>query len=116
MTKVTFDAYTGAQFSDARYDVLNTQQYIEYARAITDPVPARITDPQYADILTNNVNYQDAIFRTGLIRNYNLGLSGGSDNSNYRFSAGYLNQEGAIIETEFERFPSVPTVILQWVS
>jgi TonB-linked SusC/RagA family outer membrane protein len=104
LTKVTFDAYTGAQFSDARYDVLNTQQYIEYARAITDPVPARITDPQYADILTNNVNYQDAIFRTGLIRNYNLGLSGGSDNSNYRFSAGYLNQEGAIIETEFERF------------
>lgn len=104
LTQVTFDAYTGAQFSNARYDVLNTEQYIAYARDISDPVPARITDPQYADILTNNVNYQDAIFRTGLMRNYNLGLSGGGDNSNYRFSAGYLNQEGAVIETEFERF------------
>ncbi|WP_031425580.1 SusC/RagA family TonB-linked outer membrane protein [Flavimarina sp. Hel_I_48] len=104
VTKLTFDAYTGTQFIDQRYDVLNTDQYIGYARAITDPIPARFTDPQYADILDNNVNYQDEIFRTGVIRNYNLGLSGGSENSNFRFSAGYLNQEGAIIETEFERF------------
>ncbi|MGB3776684.1 MAG: TonB-dependent receptor [Leeuwenhoekiella sp.] len=103
-TQVTFDAYTGAQFVNQRYDVLNTDQYIQYATAITDPVPARLTDPQYASLLDNNINYQDEIFRTGLIRNYNLGLSGGSENSNYRFSAGYLNQEGAIIETEFERF------------
>ncbi|HEA31538.1 MAG TPA: TonB-dependent receptor [Leeuwenhoekiella sp.] len=104
VTQVTFDAYTGAQFIDQRYDVLNTDQYIDYARAIADPAPTRITDPQYADILSNNVNYQDAIFRTGVIRNYNLGLSGGSENSNFRFSAGYLNQEGALIETEYERF------------
>ena len=31
-------------------------------------------------------------------------FSGGNENSNYRFSAGYLDQEGAIIETGYERF------------
>ena len=100
---LTFDTYTGVQFSNERYDVLNTQQYIQYASQIGD-TPARISDPQYASFLDNNVNYQDAIFRTGIIQNYNVAMAGGSENSNYRFSAGYLDQEGALIETEFERF------------
>ena len=104
VTQITLNAYTGVQFTTERYDVLNTEQYIAYARAITDPVPERITNPQYADFINNDVNYQDAIFRTGILKNYDLALSGGGENSNYRFSAGYLNQEGTIIETEFERF------------
>lgn len=103
LTSITLDAYTGVQFTNERYDVLNTDEYVQFAAELGSP-PQRTTDPQYASFLDNNTNYQDAIFRTGLMRNYNLGLSGGGENSNYRFSAGYLNQEGTIIETEFERF------------
>ncbi|MDT0687687.1 SusC/RagA family TonB-linked outer membrane protein [Autumnicola psychrophila] len=102
--QLSFDSYSGVQFNSNRYDVLNTEQYIQYAREISDPVPARITNPQYADLLDNETNWQDELFRTGVLRSFNLGLSGGSENSNFRFSGGYLNQEGAIVETEFERF------------
>lgn len=102
--QLSLEVYSGIQFLTNRYDLLNTEQYIQYARAIADPTPPRITDPQYADFLDNETDWQDEIFRTGYLRNFNLGLSGGNDNSNYRFSAGYLNQEGALIETEYERF------------
>ncbi|MDT0645660.1 TonB-dependent receptor [Zunongwangia sp. F260] len=102
--ELNFDSYSGVQFNSNRYDLLSTEEYIQYAREISDPVPGRLTDPQYADFIQNETDWQDEIFRTGVLRSFNLGLSGGNESSNFRFSGGYLNQEGAIIETEFERF------------
>ena len=69
-----------------------------------DATPTRVSDPQYADFINNDTDWQDEIFRGGLMQSYNLALSGGNENSNYRFSGGYLEQEGAIIETGYERF------------
>lgn len=71
---------------------------------MVDPDPERLTNAQYADFINNETDWQDEIFRTGILKSFNLGLSGGNESSNYRFSGGYLNQEGAVIETEFERF------------
>lgn len=102
--QLSLDSYTGVQFNSNRFDLLNRDQYIQYAREITETTPERITDPQYADFIDHETDWQDEIFRTGVLRSINLGLSGGGENSNFRFSGGYLNQEGAIVETEFERF------------
>ena len=102
--RLTLDSYTGVQYNPERYDVLNTAEYIQYARDIVDPDPERITNPAYADFIDNETNWQDEIFRTGIIQSHTLGLSGGGTNANYRFSAGYLDQEGAVIETEFKRY------------
>ena len=102
--QLSIDAYSGVNFNSNRYDLLNREQYIQYATEISDPVPPRITDPQYADFIDNETDWQDEIFRTGFLRSINLGLSGGNEKSNYRFSGGYLNQEGAMIDTEFERY------------
>jgi TonB-linked SusC/RagA family outer membrane protein len=100
---LTFDSYTGVNFVSNRYDLMNTDQYAQYASEI-GATPPRLSDPQYADFINNETDWQDAIFRTGLMQNYNVGLSGGNENSNYRFSGGYLGQEGAIIATDYERF------------
>lgn len=102
--QLNFDAYTGVQFNSNRYDLLNTDQYIQYAREISETIPPRITDPQYADFINHNTDWQDEIFRTGQLRNITLGLAGGNENSTFRFSGGYLDQEGAIIETGYKRF------------
>jgi TonB-dependent starch-binding outer membrane protein SusC len=102
--QLSLDTYSGVQFNSNRYDLLNRDQYIQYAREISETPPERITDPQYADFIDNETDWQDEIFRTGILRSITLGLSGGSEDSNFRFSGGYLNQEGAIVETEFERF------------
>jgi iron complex outermembrane receptor protein len=50
-----------------------------------------------------NVNAMDEITRTGFTQNYNLAISGGNENGKYRLSAGYMNQEGIIIESGFKK-------------
>ncbi len=100
---LTFDAYTGVNFFNNRYNVLNSQQYRQFASEIGE-LPPRLTDPQYADFINNETNWQDEIFRVGLMQNYNIGVSGGNENSNYRISGGYLGQEGVILSTDYERF------------
>ncbi|MBX2844336.1 MAG: TonB-dependent receptor [Flammeovirgaceae bacterium] len=107
--KVSLDVWAGVQTQKKRYDVLNTEQYIQYATEIgqlQDPaaIPQRITDPQYASYLQNNTNWQDEIFQDGVMQNYNVSISGGGENSNYMISTGFLDQEGTIRATGFQRF------------
>ena len=101
--QLSFNAYSGVSFISNSYDVLDTQQYLQYAQEI-GPTPPRIGESQYADFINNQTDWQDAIFRTGLMQSYDLSLSGGNENSSFRFSGGYLGQEGAVIETGYERF------------
>lgn len=101
--QVSFNSYVGTQWTDQRFDVLNTDQYITYATEAFG-APERITDPQYSDLLENNTNWQDEVFQSGFIQNYNLSLSGGGQNSNYRISGGYLSQDGVLKTTGLKRY------------
>ena len=45
-----------------------------------------------------------SILRNGITQNYGVAVSSGNENAKYRFSLGYLNQEGIIRKTDFEKF------------
>jgi TonB-linked SusC/RagA family outer membrane protein len=47
-------------------------------------------------------NWYDEIYRTGKIQEYDLSISGGSPKSTYAFSAGYADQQGSLIHTDFK--------------
>lgn len=96
--ELSFNTYTGYQANTKRYDVLNTLQYLQYANDL-GVIPARD-----ADLFANNTNWQDEIFTSGVIQDHNLSYAGGSENSDYRFSAGYVSQDGVVINTGFERY------------
>ena len=50
-----------------------------------------------------NDDWSKAISHTGLRQQYDLSISGGSENTRYFVSGGYLNEEGWIRTSEFER-------------
>lgn len=50
-----------------------------------------------------NTDWQDEIFRTAPIQNYQVSVSGGSDKFQYYTSIGYFNQGGIIDKSEYER-------------
>lgn len=52
----------------------------------------------------SNVDAFKSILRTALTKSYDLGYSGGSENGTYRFSLGYLNQEGIIKNSGLEKY------------
>ncbi|MFY0650729.1 MAG: TonB-dependent receptor [Cyclobacteriaceae bacterium] len=96
--QISLNSYWGTQKISQRHDIMNRQQYLAYAEDALDFTIAR-TDPAFTD-----TDWQDEVLPTGFIQSYDVSLSGGGDGSRYRFSAGYLDQEGAIIETGFERY------------
>lgn len=98
-TSISLDSYTGIQYTNQRFDILDSQQYLQFAQDAYGFTP---TSPLSQS--NNNTDFQDAIFRTGVMKKVDLGISGGGENNDFRFSAGYMDQEGAIIETGFERF------------
>lgn len=49
-------------------------------------------------------NWQDAAFHNGLRQEYTVNLSGGNTKSSYYASASYLNEDGIIDNSNYERF------------
>ncbi|QGK73848.1 TonB-dependent receptor [Flavobacterium sp. SLB02] len=97
--QLNFSTYIGSQTITKRYDVLNTQQYLQYAKDLGSDLTARA-----AEFGNTNTNWQDQIFQSGLMQDYNLSFSNGTETSTSRYSAEYLKQEGAVINTGFERY------------
>jgi len=51
-----------------------------------------------------NTDWRDAVYKTGIIHNYNLGVSGGTENTKVYFSLGYFSDSGTTLGANFERY------------
>ncbi|RZK43988.1 MAG: TonB-dependent receptor [Pedobacter sp.] len=56
------------------------------------------------DFIGNNNNWQDRIFRRGAYQNYSVNVSGGSDAGSHSITFNYLDQEGTISNSDYNRF------------
>lgn len=68
------------------------------ANYVNDP---RWTMPDYGGLAL--IDWQKELFQTAFSQDYNLSVSSGNKNSNFRASLGYLTQDGIVIETGFKR-------------
>jgi len=60
-------------------------------------------DPASVAQMPDN-NWQDLLFRNAKMEQYELSLSGGTDKTQYTFSASYIQQDGIVINTDYDRF------------
>ncbi|WP_199119426.1 TonB-dependent receptor [Pedobacter sp. ASV28] len=56
------------------------------------------------DYIGDNNNWQDRIFRNGLYQNYSVNVSGGTDMGTHSITFNYLDQEGTIVNSKYNRF------------
>ena len=110
---VSLDSYAGTSKVTDRIDLLNTQQFMQYAVAYRGSQVPRLTAPMINEPVytgasqtygQTNTNWQDAYFRTGAITQHNIGLSGGNDISRFYASAGYMDQNGTTPKTGYRRY------------
>jgi TonB-dependent starch-binding outer membrane protein SusC len=102
---VNLNSYYGVQYSTARYNLMNSEQYKDYATSGAFTTPAVYSNPIYADRLkAADTDWQDQIYQSSPMQNYDLSISGGNENSTFRLSTGYINQQGIVINTGFERY------------
>lgn len=81
---------------DKKIDLLNGREY-----AI---VRNKINPGTYNNIdALPNTDWQDEIFKTAPIQNYQVSIAGGSEKFQYYTSFGYFKQDGIISKSEYER-------------
>ena len=101
--QVSLDVLTSVQAEPKKYKLLNAQQWATLANKQA-PIDGFSTLPEWSNpSALRNVDWQDAVFRTGLRQNYNLAVRGGSDKVQSSFSVGYFNQKGIVIGSEYKR-------------
>lgn len=61
------------------------------------------TGAQAPETITEWTDWSDYVFRTAPIQDYHLGINGGNDKTKYSIGLGYINQQGTIIGTNFDR-------------
>ncbi|WP_417444431.1 SusC/RagA family TonB-linked outer membrane protein [Joostella sp.] len=87
-------------------DLLNADEFANYQndiRANTQSTSAYSQGPADTD-------WQDLIYRTGSTETYQLSVSGGSDNINFYASTNYFQQEGVLINSDFEKLTFLSNV------
>ena len=111
--RVNLDSYYGTQEVTQRLDLLNTEQFKQYALAYRGSQVQRLLAPDlnqpiYAGASQTygqtNTDWQNAYFRKGAMTGHNIGLSGGNDISRFYASAGYMNQKGTAPSVGYKRY------------
>lgn len=91
----------------AKYDLINNYWDLypltSSPRNIRNDVPIMLSD-SLNPMFNNNVNYQGIFYKPGIIQNYDFGVSGGSETTNYRVSLGYYDEDGIVTNTGFKRY------------
>ncbi|GAB3636637.1 TonB-dependent receptor [Hymenobacter arcticus] len=114
-SNVNFDGYLGVQNVWRQPGLLNSQQYAtlnnearnnyntQFAGQTPVPLNPLFDTPDKIAAL-QTTNWLDAIFQPARIQNYSLSATGGSEKARYAISAGYFQQNGTIIGSNFQRF------------
>lgn len=99
---INFNSYLGMQYVHRRLDLLNAEEYIRIDRERRDLFgQEQVFSPTN---IPHNTDWQDEIFQTAPMQNYNLSASGGTQKIRYFASANYIRQEGVVIDTDYSRF------------
>jgi TonB-linked SusC/RagA family outer membrane protein len=105
---ISFDAKLGQQSVWKKLEPLNAAQRAEVAATAaknggTTILPA-FDATKYPDGQITRTNWMDEVFRNGLLQDYNTGISGGSEKSNFYLSFNYRKAEGIVLNTQTQRY------------
>jgi TonB-linked SusC/RagA family outer membrane protein len=130
--KVSYNSYVGFQSRIDKFKLVNAYDAAQFdldarnygyisggtGRKITDDNATRDANkggkrsrlqPFLQDYINRkpgltNTNWANAVFRNALQQNHHLNLSGGTENSNYSISFGYLKQDNIVIASDYKRY------------
>jgi TonB-linked SusC/RagA family outer membrane protein len=125
--KVNFDASFGQQRLVKQIDMLDAKTLMDFvteARSHDASIPQAQWKPELFSKLETlgyyNTNWQDAVYHTAPMQDYNLSYSGANDKVNYYVSGGYTNQAGILGKgiSDFEKYSTklnLETEVRNWL-
>lgn len=104
--KFSYDGMVAMSRQAVRLNMMNLREYAQYYNETIEEGDIDETNPYYAtpSLLGKGTNWQDEIFRTAWQHQHQLSAQGGSDKVQYYVSGSYMDQQGTIIGSNFNRF------------
>jgi TonB-linked SusC/RagA family outer membrane protein len=93
--KINYNNNIGFRQAANLVEMANASEYANYMQAATGEAPPPSV---------YNTDWYDVILRTALQQNHNLSVSGGSETATYLVNAGYLQDQGILLNNDFTRW------------
>jgi TonB-linked SusC/RagA family outer membrane protein len=106
--RVSYDSYVGIKTPAHIPRLMNTEEF--YKVTFTDRVLEGATGATFTAAETANIqagkttDWVDLVTAPGIQMSHNISVSGGSEKTTYRFSGGFLNEDGNVLYTGFKRY------------
>lgn len=96
--KFTYNGYVGAKSVFSKYPMMDGPKYAEMRK--------------YAGKFENsldesddmNTDWQDLLYRTGMVNSHDVSIAGGTNNGSYSFGAAYYKDQGVIPTQNYTRY------------
>lgn len=109
--KLNLEAYSGVQ-AVGKIDLLKARDYADLMIEMYDNAgqpldpqvpegPINLLNPSY---VIDRADWQDAFFKKGILQNYFMDISGGTDKVDYSISGGYYKNSGTSVGTGLDRY------------
>ena len=112
--KINFNAYSGITKVAGYGEFMSGPQWIDFRREAfraagtwNSPADDAVAfNPAQREAIANGeyINWPDQLLHTGMQQNYQVGLSGGSENTKVYFSLGYYDEKGLMKIDRFKRY------------
>lgn len=104
--KFSYDGMVAMSRQTVRLNMMNLREYAQYYNEMIEEGEIDENNSYYAtpSLLGKGTNWQDEIFRTAWQHQHQLSAQGGSDKVQYYVSGSYMDQQGTIIGSNFNRF------------
>lgn len=96
--RFSYNSFVGTKDLFARYPMMEGSEFAALRKAAG----------QYTNSLDEsddtNTDWQDLLYRTGMVTSHDVGVSGGTERGSYYFNAGYFEDRGVVPTQQYKRY------------
>ena len=92
--KFTYNGYVGAKSVFSKYPMMDGPKYAEM----------RKFENSLDESDDTNTDWQDLLYRTGMVNSHDVSVAGGTNNGSYSFGAAYYKDQGVIPTQNYTRY------------
>jgi TonB-linked SusC/RagA family outer membrane protein len=96
--RINYSSYVGSQSVFAKYPMMDGPQFVALRAAAAQYSNGQDESNEL------NTDWQDLFYKTGIVTDHNISLTGGSETGNYNFGMGYYLNQGVIPTQQYKRY------------
>jgi len=96
--KFTYNGYVGAKSVFSKYPMMDGPKYAEMRKY------AGKFENSLDESDDTNTDWQDLLYRTGMVNSHDVSVAGGTNNGSYSFGAAYYKDQGVIPTQNYTRY------------